>query len=210
MKKHISLCLLLLSFSLASLAQNKAIGKDTGVNHLDTLVAKFETDGLGFYSKAKYDSAIKRFTIALKYIDSLIKTRNAMNDRITLFVTNTSIGMCYCKKKKFHDVFKYFDNMVEYSLGAQLIATRLKAFIQCMEGDAYVLMNQNENAKMDYGIALKNLDEIKFSPYGVVHFKYAIKDYAYSGLCQTVGDMFKAKGDTLTAQKYYAKIMRKK
>lgn len=210
MKKQLCLFLIMLLFSSAFFAQNKAINKDTGVNHLDTLVAKFETEGLGFYSKTKYDSAIKRFSLAVRLIDSLIKTRNAMNDRIMLFVTNTNIGLCYCKEKKFHDVSKYFDNMVEYSLGAQLIATRLKAFIQCTEGDAYILMHQDENAKGEFVVAINNLDEIKFSPYGVVHFKYALKDYAYSDLCQTVGDMFKAKGETLTAQKYYAKIRRKK
>ncbi len=211
MRIYISV-LLLLSFSLASFAQNKALNKDSGANHLDTLVEKYEILGLGFYNNGKFDSAIKQFIMAVKFIDSLIKIRTKNQDKVDLFITRCDIGLCYCEVKSFNKGFKYFDQSGAQPnvLLGRMVSLKALSYDQCMEADASMLMKRASAALGCYQVALDNLDALKFSPTGIIHYRYGVKDYGYSDICQTIGDMYKATSDTLTAKKYYDKIAGKK
>lgn len=210
--KSILFSFVLLCFSSISFPQKGALSKDTGANHLDTLVEKYETQGLVSFNIAKYDSAIRQFTLAIKFIDSLIKVRTKNQDKVDLFITKCDIGLCYCEMKNFYKGLKYFDQSGAQPniLLGRMVSLKALSYDQCMEGDAYLLMKRTSKALSCYQAAVDNLDELKFLPAGVLHYPYGVKDYRYSDICQTIGDMYKTNGDTVTAKKYYVKTAKKK
>ncbi len=203
------LSLLLLFFSLLSFAQNKGSGKEP----VDSLVSRYEAEGMDFYNKANYDTAIARYMKASALLDSVYKKGNKFSDEIDLYITNCNIGLCYGQKK---NSFKAFRQINEAFLLSQQMPQEfqryhsLLAFVQFTIADIYIQIKQNAKAEDYYGTGIGNLNAILFSPYGVLHYKYALKDYSYQKICQNLGDMYKATGDTLRAKKYYDKAAGKK
>jgi len=203
------LFILPLFFSLVSFAQNKGTAKET----IDSLISRCEAKGLDFYNKANYDTAIKYYGKASAILDSIYKKSPVFSNEIDLYVTNCNIGLCYGMKKNSFKAFKQID---EAALLAQQMPEEFKryhsllALVQFTIADIYMQMKQNAKAEDYYGTGIGNLNAILFSPFGVLHFKYAIKDYSYPAVCQNLGDMYKATGDTLHAKKYYDKVQGKK
>jgi tetratricopeptide (TPR) repeat protein len=207
--KSTILTLLPVFFSLISIAQNKAMSKEP----IDSTISRYESAGLDFYNKTNYDSAIGRYMKASVLLDSIYKKGNKFTDEIDLYVTNCNIGQCYGMKK---NSFKAFKQINEAALLAQQMPQEFQryhslcAFVQFTIADVYIQIKQTAKAEDYYGTGVGNLNAILFSPYGVVHYKYGIKDYSYPKVCQNLGDMYKASGDSLRAKKYYDKVPGKK
>lgn len=211
-----------LFFQVTSTGQ--VINKDSALCHLDTLVEKYEMEGLNFYEVAKYDSAIKRFNKASNLLDSLLKIKKRRSDFIANIVTECNIGICYSKIKDFYKTFKYLPsgNFIEpitwmelnpkydsYNEKITIETSKLLAFIQNTYGDCYLNKGDIYAALNWYGPAKGNLKEIKFPNSGILTYRYAIRSYSYYSVNITLGDFYKTIGDTSHANLYYRKSIGK-
>jgi len=226
-KKNISLLFILFYFNVYSFSQivtkSKTLNNDIAKNHLDSLVEKYETEGLKFYNIAKYDSAIKRFDMSGIILDSLLKTNGQRSDFIDNTITKCNIGLCYCMMKNFHKGFNNLpDEMIHADVWMELnpkqvsfnedlgrINNRLTAFIQDTYGDCKLMMGQINRALEYYNVAHSNLKESTFPDSGILKFHYAIKSYTYYSIYTELGDYYTKRGDTANANLYYRKSIRK-
>jgi tetratricopeptide (TPR) repeat protein len=203
------LSLLLSLFSLYSFAQNADVSKDSSSKYFDSLISKYEAEGLNFYKKGIFVTAILRYEKAYSLIDSLFKSRNKFSDEIDLYVTDCNIALCYDKRRLFPKAFKHLDEDALWkqpSPKEQFRQICLLAYLQFVMADTYVQMRQKDKAMEYYGVGIGNLEQIHYSPKGTLRYKYGIKEYSFSSVCRTMGDMHKAVGDTVLANKYYSKM----
>jgi tetratricopeptide (TPR) repeat protein len=207
--KIVFLYFILSLFSLFSSAQTTDLSKDSSSKYFDSLVSKYEAEGLSFYKKGIYGTAVLRYEKAYSLIDSLYKSRNKFSDEIDLYVTDCNIAVCYDKRKLFPKAFKHLDEDALWkqpSPKEQFRQICLLAYLQFVMADTYVQMRQKEKAMEYYGVGIGNLEQIHYSPKGTLHYKFGIKEYSFSSVCRTMGDMHSATGDTVLANKYYHKI----
>ena len=214
-----------LCVSSQSVNKGNALSRDTSRKHLDSLIAKYEAQGLLLYNDTMYDAAIVNYTAAGDLQYTLLKKTHLFSYVRDYSITMCDVAICDYKMSCFNqslnvlgDVSKKWmpereggDENFDYhnfhwsEKDAGDEAMRIYAYKGLCMGDCDLALGQfNIAATTDFNGSLYNLYiNGHFPSNAILTYPNGINSYSYRIVYTELGDYLKARGDTVNAKKYY-------
>jgi tetratricopeptide (TPR) repeat protein len=221
MLKHICLSILPLLLSVFSFAQHNASYKDTSRRCIDSIITKYEAEGLKLYTDSMYNTAIDKYTTVSRLIDSLFKAKHQFSDAEGYTVTMCNIATCYYKMSCFKQALNVlssaddkweqngeYSNYTKYKWSAKelgYLPIRMDAYIMFCRSDIELAMHLfNDAYHQDISGGIYTLYFNGKFPYNApLKYRYAINSYSYQTGFHALGDYLIEKGDSVNARLFY-------
>ena len=216
-RKILLVFLLFLSFTVFAQSK-KPIHKDTSRRSIDSVIAKYEAEGLKYYKDSMYYAAIYQYTVASNLLDSLFNAKHRFLDARDYTITMCNIATCHYKMNCFSHAQKFLGDVEEKWIGdgpfdyhkygwkTQIDGPRLYAYTGFCFGDYHLAMRQFSYALGSFCGCISELYKTgQFPRNGILTYPYAINSYSYKIAYAELGDYLKTHGDTANATIYYRK-----